>query len=170
MKRSAKPSAWLKRPITDLGLPARVLNALGDEGYRLVGDVVSMTKRDVMMLRNFGVKSLADLTAALEARGLRLAMLPRAEIGAAAFVELEPGWVLIEEDRKGYCRGEVKQLAAKPGKLKIGDFVAYYPGRKVPVASRFCVVPCEDVVGRLNPRWIPLAFLGEELDRLRPEG
>ena len=167
MKRSAKPSPWLKRPITDLALPARVLNALGDAGYRQVSDVVSKTKRDVMMLPNFGVKSLADLTAALEARGLRLDMLPREEIGLPAFVELERGWVLIEEDRRGYCRGEVKQLASRTEKLKIGDFVAYYPGRKVPVASGFCVVPCKDVVGRMNPRWVPMTFLREELNEVR---
>jgi DNA-directed RNA polymerase subunit alpha len=56
--------------VETLELSARTLNCLKRAGINRVGEVLSMPKTDLLKIRNFGQKSLEELYAKLEAKGL----------------------------------------------------------------------------------------------------
>jgi len=55
-----------------LGLSVRSLNCLKRAGVRTVGDLVNMSRGDVMKMKNFGQKSLDEVIERLQAYGLSL--------------------------------------------------------------------------------------------------
>ena len=62
----------LAAPLSHLGLTIRAINALLNNGFRTVGDVVAMTEVDLTRLPRFGPATLADIKTKLSARGLAL--------------------------------------------------------------------------------------------------
>ncbi len=65
------------KALADLGLSPRVLNALRSRQIEYVGQVLSMDRDQLLSIRNFGPRSLRELTDALEENGY-------AEAGALA--------------------------------------------------------------------------------------
>ncbi len=60
------------RPLTILGLPTRLTNALLDNGgFATVGDLVYASRRTLLYTRGVGHKGIEQIAAALEARGLQ---------------------------------------------------------------------------------------------------
>jgi DNA-directed RNA polymerase subunit alpha len=57
------------RPLTDLGLSPRVLNALRSRQIERVGQVMLMERDQLLSIRNFGPRSLRELTDALTQHG-----------------------------------------------------------------------------------------------------
>jgi DNA-directed RNA polymerase subunit alpha len=57
------------RPLAEIGLSARVLNALRSRQIERVGQVLSMSADQLKTIRNFGDKSFDELVQALEANG-----------------------------------------------------------------------------------------------------
>lgn len=57
------------RPLAEIGLSARVLNALRSRQIERVGQVLSMSADQLKTIRNFGDKSFDELVVALEANG-----------------------------------------------------------------------------------------------------
>ncbi len=49
------------RPLADLGLPPRVVNALRSRGIERVGQVLQMERDDLLAIRNFGPRSFNEL-------------------------------------------------------------------------------------------------------------
>ena len=68
----AKTAAADETPVDALGLTARAENALYCGGCNTAGDVCAKTAAELKRLRHFGDVCLADVRAALAARGLRL--------------------------------------------------------------------------------------------------
>jgi len=64
----------LKTNIKDLGLNIRTYNCLQAAEIHTLGDLVQYSKSDLLRLRNFGKKSLDDLTKVVEERGLTFGM------------------------------------------------------------------------------------------------
>ena len=62
----------LNAPLSILGLNIRATNALVNNGFRTVADVVARTEVDLARLPHFGQATMADLKAKLGARGLTL--------------------------------------------------------------------------------------------------
>lgn len=60
------------RALADLGLSPRVLNALRSRQIETVGQVMSMDRDQLLSIRNFGPRSLRELTDALEENGYQL--------------------------------------------------------------------------------------------------
>ena len=59
--------------IRDINLSARVLNVFNNEtNIKTVGDLMDTNWRDLMRLRNFGVKSLAEVKYVMRALGVRM--------------------------------------------------------------------------------------------------
>jgi len=58
-----------QRPLTELGLPPRVLNALRSRQVEKVGQVITMDRDHLLSIRNFGPRSLEELLEALAAHG-----------------------------------------------------------------------------------------------------
>jgi len=56
-------------PVEQLGLSARTLNCLKRAGINRVGEVLQMPKRDLLKIRNFGQKSLDELSNKLAEEG-----------------------------------------------------------------------------------------------------
>ncbi len=59
--------------IETLGLSSRINNALRAKGITEVGQLASVTPRDILMMKNLGKKTLQELEEALHKRGLALA-------------------------------------------------------------------------------------------------
>jgi DNA-directed RNA polymerase subunit alpha len=57
------------KALADLGLSPRVLNALRSRQIEFVGQVLSMERDQLLSIRNFGPRSLRELTDALEENG-----------------------------------------------------------------------------------------------------
>jgi DNA-directed RNA polymerase subunit alpha len=68
------------KPLADLGLPPRVLNALKSRGIERVGQVLVMDPADLLSIRNFGPQSKKDLWDKLAEFGY----LPSGEEGESA--------------------------------------------------------------------------------------
>jgi len=58
---------WASPPLAELDLPARVRNPLAQAGVTSVDVLAKCTLDDLMSIRNFGPKALADLERAWEA-------------------------------------------------------------------------------------------------------
>lgn len=69
----AAPSPWpdevMFKPLAELGLSPRVLNALRSRGIDKVGQVLTMEKEQLMSIRNFGPSSFAELRDTLAQHG-----------------------------------------------------------------------------------------------------
>jgi DNA-directed RNA polymerase subunit alpha len=74
------PSEADTRALADLGLSPRVLNALRSRQIERVGQVMTMERDQLLSIRNFGPRSLRELTDALTAHGYSI---PSALTGAA---------------------------------------------------------------------------------------
>lgn len=64
----------LRMPIEDLELSVRSYNCLNDAKVRTIGDLVRKKESEMLRFRNFGKKSLAELTKVLKERGLEFGM------------------------------------------------------------------------------------------------
>ncbi len=64
----------LKTKLVDLDLSVRALNCLKAAEVETLGDLVKYNKSDLLKFRNFGKKSLAELSELLEDQGLRFGM------------------------------------------------------------------------------------------------
>ena len=71
------------KPLADLGLSPRVLNALRSKQIDKVGQVLTMDPDQLLSIRNFGPRSLTELREKLAEFGY----LPEAEVGEAAVDE-----------------------------------------------------------------------------------
>ncbi len=63
-------------PVEQLNLSVRTMNCLRRGGIATVGELASKTEKDLMALRNFGLKSKLEIIDRLEALGLSLAVNP----------------------------------------------------------------------------------------------
>jgi DNA-directed RNA polymerase subunit alpha len=75
------PSEVDARALADLGLSPRVLNALRSRQIERVGQVMSMERDQLLSIRNFGPRSLRELTDALMQHGYTI---PAGLLGAGA--------------------------------------------------------------------------------------
>ena len=57
-------------PIEDLGLSVRTYNCLKRSGITKVGQVLQMDRKELLSVRNFGLKSYEELQDSLISRGL----------------------------------------------------------------------------------------------------
>jgi DNA-directed RNA polymerase subunit alpha len=64
----------LGKPLEELPLPARALNALKNAEIHLVADLVQKTEADLEHVKNLGEKSIDEIRSALAALGLSLGM------------------------------------------------------------------------------------------------
>ncbi|MCS6980731.1 MAG: DNA-directed RNA polymerase subunit alpha [Flavobacteriales bacterium] len=64
----------LSTPLSELDLSARALNCLKAADVETLGDLVSYQKNDLLKFRNFGQKSLTELTELLKEKGLTFGM------------------------------------------------------------------------------------------------
>jgi DNA-directed RNA polymerase subunit alpha len=64
----------LGKPLDDLPLPARAINALKNSEILVVADLVQKTDADLEQVKNLGDKSIEEIKAALAALGLSLGM------------------------------------------------------------------------------------------------
>ncbi len=85
-----------KRDLAELGLRARVTDALGGAGIVSTADLVSWTPASVLAINGVGRAALSDIESALRDRGLDLTNEPG---------ELERPDVACRERRKGWLRG-----------------------------------------------------------------
>lgn len=71
-----RPSYYemLNLHVSDLDLPVRAQNCLRAANIIYVGELVQRHEKDMVDIKNFGKKSLTDITDALKARGLHLGM------------------------------------------------------------------------------------------------
>ena len=65
-------AADLALPIEDLDLTVRSYNCLKREGIHTVGELVGRSEADLLDIRNFGAKSIDEVKAKLDERGLTL--------------------------------------------------------------------------------------------------
>ena len=63
-------------PVEQLNLSVRTMNCLRRGGIATVGELASKTEKDLMALRNFGLKSKLEIIERLESLGLSLAKSP----------------------------------------------------------------------------------------------
>ncbi|MGH9174446.1 MAG: DNA-directed RNA polymerase subunit alpha C-terminal domain-containing protein, partial [Vicinamibacterales bacterium] len=75
------PSEADSRALADLGLSPRVLNALRSRQIERVGQVMTMERDQLLSIRNFGPRSLRELTDALSGHGYAI---PSGLMGAGA--------------------------------------------------------------------------------------
>lgn len=68
------PSIVDNRPLAELGLSPRVLNALRSRQIERVGQVLSLPQEQLLSIRNFGPRSLQELRERLAEHGYTLAM------------------------------------------------------------------------------------------------
>ncbi len=64
----------LSKPLEDLPLPARAINALKNAEIMVVADLVQKTDQDLENVKNLGSKSIEEIKTALAALGLSLGM------------------------------------------------------------------------------------------------
>jgi hypothetical protein len=112
--------------LEDLGLPPRSLNALVDGGILRVGDLVTLTRADLLRIPNFGRRALGEVETALERLDLCLAPLPHeasilaryapgaptAPAQADAPEPAKPTYVVVKAGWHHDLAAELNQLAA----------------------------------------------------------
>jgi DNA-directed RNA polymerase subunit alpha len=92
----AIPDEVLNKPLIDLGLSPRVLNALRSRQIDRVGQVLTVDPEQLLSIRNFGPRSLTELRQKLAEFGY----LPEGEVGLAG-VEFMDGLDLADENFDG---------------------------------------------------------------------
>jgi hypothetical protein len=88
----AMPDEVLNKPLLDLGLSPRVLNALRSRQIERVGQVLTIDPEQLLSIRNFGPRSLTELRQKLAEFGY----IPEGEVGLAG-VEFLEGLDLADE-------------------------------------------------------------------------
>ncbi|MGH2618212.1 MAG: DNA-directed RNA polymerase subunit alpha [Thermomicrobiales bacterium] len=81
----AIPDEILNKPLVDLGLSPRVLNALRSRQIERVGQVLTIDPEQLLSIRNFGPRSLTELRQKLAEHGY----LPEGEVALAGAEYLE---------------------------------------------------------------------------------
>ncbi|MDA1190528.1 MAG: DNA-directed RNA polymerase subunit alpha [Candidatus Poribacteria bacterium] len=66
--------AILDKPVAELELPVRAANCMESEGIRTVRDLVSRSEKDMLHVKNFGRKSLAEVKDILKGLNLEFGM------------------------------------------------------------------------------------------------
>ncbi|GIX06200.1 MAG: DNA-directed RNA polymerase subunit alpha [Candidatus Poribacteria bacterium] len=66
--------ALLDKPVAELELRVRAANCMEAAGIRTVRDLVTRTEKEMLEIKNFGKKSLAEVKAVLEEMGLHFGM------------------------------------------------------------------------------------------------
>jgi DNA-directed RNA polymerase subunit alpha len=74
----------LELPISHMDLSVRASNSLEAEGIQTIGDLVSRTEDELMMIKNFGRTSYKEIQKQLEKLNLRLGMDVTAILGPSA--------------------------------------------------------------------------------------
>lgn len=70
LKKEAAPI--LDRPIGDLDLSNRAHTVLWNAGIERIGDLVDLSRKDLLRIKNFGLKRLIEVGRSLENHGLSL--------------------------------------------------------------------------------------------------
>jgi len=73
---AAAPTSVLDTRVEDMDLSMRSINCLRAAGITTVQELVLKSENDMLKYRNFGRKSLIELTEKLESLGLRFGMSP----------------------------------------------------------------------------------------------
>ena len=60
----------LKTPVADMALTVRIINTLEENGVILAGDLLGQTYASLMRMKNFGDKTLREVSAAVAKLGL----------------------------------------------------------------------------------------------------
>jgi len=115
------PDEILNKPLVDLGLSPRVLNALRSRQIERVGQVLTVDPEQLMSIRNFGPRSLKELREKLAEFGY----LPEGDVGIASSEYLE-GLELDEEGLNEFdgdiLAGDDEEMAEAVASLR-GDGV-----------------------------------------------
>lgn len=109
-------------PIRNLGLSVRTNNCLQRSSITTLGQVVQMTEDDLLAVKNFGRKSLEELTGRLALLGLSLAGAKVPEVKAPRLEEaaIEEGEELVAEDLEELPES-FAPLAWEEEALELGD-------------------------------------------------
>ena len=99
------------KPLTELGLPPRVLNALRSRQIERVGQVLTMDPDQLLSIRNFGPRSLTELREKLAEFGY----LPEGDIAAFAGAEYLDGLSSEEEEFETEETDELTEAVASLG-------------------------------------------------------
>ncbi len=92
------PEEIQNKPLSDLGLSSRVLNALKSRGIDRVGQVLMMDPEELRTIRNFGPRSFMELKAKLAEHGLlNEGAMVSAGAGAETVFEEDPATRDLEE-------------------------------------------------------------------------
>lgn len=75
-RRADKHNAVLRIPVTDFELSVRARNCLQKMSIHTLGDLVSRSESELLSFKNFGETSLQEVKEILQAKNLRLGMLP----------------------------------------------------------------------------------------------
>lgn len=99
------------KPLNELGLPPRVLNALRSRQIERVGQVLTMDPDQLLSIRNFGPRSLTELREKLAEFGY----LPEGDIAAFANAEYLDGLASEEEEFDDEETDELTEAVASLG-------------------------------------------------------
>ena len=98
-------------PIEDLNLTVRAYNALKRHNITRVGELLALTHDELLNIRNFGEKSLAELRERLAELGLQE---PETE-DQQQEAEEQPPSAALEESEEGAEVGQEDQASSQPG-------------------------------------------------------
>jgi DNA-directed RNA polymerase subunit alpha len=120
------PDEILSKPLVELGLSPRVLNALRSRQIERVGQVLTVDPEQLLSIRNFGPRSLTELREKLAEFGY----LPEGDVGIASSEYLDG--LDIDEDNLDELEGDVltasdEEMAEAIASLR-GDQVASTAG------------------------------------------
>lgn len=69
-KKAYRDKELLKTPVAEMKLPVRVINTLEENGVILASQLMEQTYETLLVMRNFGEKTLREVRAAITALGL----------------------------------------------------------------------------------------------------
>lgn len=73
IKPSDSPELALMRiSVSELALPVRTINCLSTEGIKMIGDLVEMSRLDLLKIPNLGCKTVSEIEEALKEKGVSL--------------------------------------------------------------------------------------------------
>lgn len=72
LKAKFKPNPDLAKPIVEIGLSIRTQNILRRTGIEIVGDLVTLTRKDIKSYRGAVRKTVVEVERALDGMGLEL--------------------------------------------------------------------------------------------------
>jgi DNA-directed RNA polymerase subunit alpha len=102
LMRLSIPDEKYNMPVEQLDLSVRTMNCLRRSGIATVGELISKKPRELLKLRNFGMKSFHEIEEKLQEIGLSLALQAEPKKGAENLsVEGESGELDAEETATG---------------------------------------------------------------------